>query len=99
MKVLIILSIIFLVGCEDYPQYRTITKLNFACTDEVTDKRASFTLECIKGANPKSDEEPEDWIRICKSMATETYCKREAVKVNQVRYNSSVWWEDMEVVK
>ena len=44
------------------------------CDTSTIESRASFTLQCINNANPKSDEEPEDWIRVCKDMAEETYC-------------------------
>jgi hypothetical protein len=46
------------------------------CKDESIEHRASFTLECIKNANPSSDEEPEDWIRECEYMALNLYCKK-----------------------
>ena len=44
------------------------------CDTSTAPIRATFTLTCISNANPKSDEEPEDWIRLCKKMADETYC-------------------------
>lgn len=33
-----------------------------------------FILDCIKNANPKSDEEPEDWIYMCKNMSLDLFC-------------------------
>ena len=38
-------------------------------------EQAVFVLECIKNANPKSDEEPEDWIGDCKTMSNDLFCE------------------------
>lgn len=67
------LFLFMLIGCSssDVVFTRTIQ----SCDNSTTEKRAQFTLECIENANPKSDEEPEDWIMICKTMAEATYCK------------------------
>jgi len=37
-------------------------------------EQSVFILDCIKNANPKSDEEPEDWIYMCKNMSLDLYC-------------------------
>ena len=78
MKNYILILAVFLSGCsnpnnplEDW-EPTTITK----CSDSVTESIARFTLKCIENANPKSDEEPEDWINVCKDMAESTYCKK-----------------------
>ena len=57
------------------------------CPVETIEKRASFTLECIKNGNPKSDEEPEDWIRICKDMAKDLYCTEARFNVTRKCYD------------
>ena len=38
---------------------------------------ADFALTCIENANPKSDEEPEDWIDKCQNMAMNLLCKED----------------------
>lgn len=31
-------------------------------------------LKCVLNGNPKSDEEPEDWIPVCAKVAKEVWC-------------------------
>ena len=83
-------------GCDKPPQYRTILRMDNICATESSDKRAAFTLTCIDSANPKSDEEPEDWILLCEKMATDTYCQKTTVTVDQVKLKGS-WWKDISV--
>jgi len=49
-----------------------------SCTDESRASRGQFILDCIRNGNPKSDEEPEGWINICKSLAESTLCDTES---------------------
>ena len=71
---LLIFLIVQCSGCkEDY----VIQTEYFVCSDDTVEDRAQFVLECIENANPKSDEEPEDWIGICQRMADSNYCKKE----------------------
>ena len=44
-----------------------------ACSAEITEKKAAFTLKCLANANPKADEEPEGWIHKCADMANDLY--------------------------
>jgi len=53
------------------------------CYQNSADSRASFILQCINNANPRSDEEPEDWIRQCQIMAEETLCPVRTVIVTE----------------
>ena len=43
-----------------------------------TVEQAKFVLTCIKNANPKSDEEPEDWIYECKNMSLDMFCTKKS---------------------
>ena len=40
-----------------------------------TPEQNAWVLGCLEAANPKSDEEPEDWIGECLYMATMQFCK------------------------
>ena len=80
MKIMILVFTILilpLTGCGGVkkPFEYTTRASEPVCDDESIPLRAEFTLQCIANANPKSDEEPEDWIHQCEDMATELYCK------------------------
>ena len=75
-------------GCSE----RTIVEVDFVCEEDMTEKIAAFTLRCIEGANPKSDEEPEDWIKLCPEMAEKTYCRETQVEFTQWRDCSGCAW-------
>ncbi|MCP4262922.1 MAG: hypothetical protein GY774_36240 [Planctomycetes bacterium] len=82
---------LFLVGCDDAPKYRTYHELEHVCAADTVPARAEFTLQCIANANPKSDEEPEDWIRLCLEMAVDTYCELQSYKVTEVKLKGGYW--------
>lgn len=44
------------------------------CSPEQNEQIAAWVLKCIEVANPKADEEPEDWIYQCKRTAKQTLC-------------------------
>ena len=63
------------------------------CTMESSEKRADFILQCIDNANPKSDEEPEDWIGKCQNMAEQTLCPEiTMVKTERCASNMGCVW-------
>ena len=95
-KILMIMVLASLVGCDWEPE-RTVNRMDFICDDSTVEKRADFTLKCISGANPKSDEEPEDWIRLCQKMAIENYCPAKSVMVLQYKECRDCWWQDSTV--
>gem|GEM_PF-2941133 len=76
MKKAILFSVIFFAfGCSDQTgKQRDFVSMEPECDKQTIEKRAYFILECIKRANPISDEEPEDWIGKCEDMAVSTYC-------------------------
>lgn len=83
MRVLALALLACIEGCSKrIEDVRTGSEM--VCTGDQT-KRAIWVQECIKNANPKSDEEPEDWIRECERVSIETYCNRRSY--NYVRYD------------
>ena len=66
-----LLCLVLLIGCEKNP---ITTVHQYYCSYESQDKRAVFISECIKNANPMSDEEPEDMIKGCTRAAENLYC-------------------------
>lgn len=98
-KLLIVLLSVLLVslsGCSD--QERVIDKIEIICSDTSKKERAEFTLQCIKNANPNSDEEPEDWIYMCERMAKKNFCDEETVSVRQFK-QSGGYWRDVEIIQ
>ena len=74
-----IIASIFIVatlsGCEsEMGIERDFITVDRVCADTVSEVIGEFTLHCIDNANPKSDEEPEDWIDMCHEMAVDIYC-------------------------
>lgn len=75
---------VLLTGCSsEEGMQRVITDYEKHCTQDTMTKRAEFILSCIENGNPKSDEEPEDWIGKCKEMAEDTYCPLEKAITTQ----------------
>lgn len=95
-KIMMILVVgLFLSGCGN-AEDETIIQYEYDtwCTVETTDKRAKFIVECIANANPKSDEEPEDWIRSCQYMGEDTFCEKKEIKVTLFRAGgSNTFWK------
>lgn len=80
-------------GCAD-PKGSTREYVNTQafCTEDTKKERSDFILSCIEAANPKSDEEPEDWIHVCQKMAEETLCSRVRVlRHEQCAYGDSLF--------
>jgi len=92
MKKLIIATALLLVltACGE-DEYSTHMKEDTVCENSSNSKRADFILSCIKNANPRSDEEPEDWIRQCQYIAEETYCELKTVKVTMYKPSGGFW--------
>ncbi|MCP5004805.1 MAG: hypothetical protein GY941_12820 [Planctomycetes bacterium] len=90
-KQVLCVLIILLAGCDDEPKYRTSYEMAPACNADTVAARAEFTLQCIGNANPKSDEEPEDWIDICLDMAVSTYCELKSYEVIEFKQDGGYW--------
>jgi hypothetical protein len=71
-----LLFILFLTNCmniADDPRLH----YEYECPPEKNDQVAAWVLKCIEVANPKADEEPEDWIRQCEKTAKSTLCDQQ----------------------
>ena len=90
-----ILIALLCVGCTNREETRTTERLRKHCEQDTTDVRASFILQCIANGNPKSDEEPEDWIKQCQYMAEDTYCTSKPYVITQLCGSSlgCIWYE------
>ena len=69
-----------LLSCSSLSRLQYQNQLHCESADVVL--QAKFILNCIANANPKSDEEPEDWLPMCEAMAQRMYC----VKIHGFRY-------------
>ena len=90
IKLLTILPLLALTACGE-DEYSTYMRQDLVCDASSVSQRSDFILSCIKNANPKSDEEPEDWIKDCQDMAEETYCELKTVKVTMYKPAGSFW--------
>lgn len=97
-KILIALTFLFVAtGCTDKEELRTKVRYEKYCTTKTSEVRADFILNCIKNGNPKSDEEPEDWIWLCGKMAKETYCPTIPMEITEVcGGNTSCFWYEVD---
>jgi len=57
----------------------------------------SHYVECAAAANPKSDEEPEDWLNKCRDMAREACCPLTKGVVYNYDYGERYWipWDEV----
>ncbi len=88
--IITLVLLISLTACGE-DEYSTHMKQDLVCDASSVSQRADFILSCIKNANPKSDEEPEDWITYCQDMAEETYCELQTVRVTKYKPAGSFW--------
>lgn len=66
-----VLLALLLAGC--IPEHPTSWHAWRVCCDDKA--RAEWTLACTGSANPRSDDEPEDWIDECGEQAEEIFCR------------------------
>lgn len=66
--------VMLLSACTPKPDTVDPSYDTYACDAVQSEKLSAFILKCIESANPKSDEEPEDWIELCQKMGRETLC-------------------------
>ena len=69
MKELFLITIL-LAGCSPYVEVRS----GFYCPETVKRKITDFIINCANAANPMSDEEGEDLVYGCASIAEKIYC-------------------------
>lgn len=70
MKIFL-LSSLLLFSCSEI---KNETHYERMCTNHDSNELQTFILDCIKRANPMSDEEPEDYIRQCQYTAETVIC-------------------------
>ena len=86
-------AVVSISACDNkVGEVRTRVVVNSECDESTTEKRAAFTLQCIANANPKSDEEPEDWVWLCHRMAEQTYCPEIKYQVFERCIRASSSW-------
>ena len=84
--------LLFFLSCN------TDQKVGYFVPEEKKDAQRAWILECIEKANPRSDEEPEDWIVQCEDTSLRLYGNLLRVKYTDrsqnVRIDSlEVWGE------
>ncbi len=82
---------VVLFGCEAAERTRTITE--YDCNTSTAQDRAEFILDCLEAGNPKSDEEPEDWIPLCMRKADQLFCKKRKFVVTETKKVGGFWTE------
>ena len=91
-----IFALVLLTSCSQ-AEDRSVKRIITSCKG-VKPSVANFTLQCIKNANPVSDEEPEDWIPLCKKMAIDIFCTKITITVKQHKEKYS-YWKDEEIIE
>lgn len=93
-KHLVVLSLAVISGCTQYPVYRETSELSSEdASPEQVESISKFTSDCVKNANPKSDEEPEDWLYICKNMAIEIHLRKKQAILYQRKECGGCYWK------
>lgn len=71
-KILVIIACIFSIyACGETTSIKSRTKYEYS--EDAKPKISKFINACISSGNPKSDEEPEDWIGMCMDKGDEIY--------------------------
>ena len=71
MKYIILLSLLILNSCSDYPMERVAYE--YAIPDSNVLKAEHFMIEICRVSNPNSDEEPEDMIKQAERTVMQLY--------------------------
>ena len=89
MKLLLVLLTLCVYACDSSTiAYRHVVP------EELRQEQRVWVLECIGRANPQSDEEPEDWVRMCHVTSIELY----GVRTKGINYRVSgkrAYWESI----
>lgn len=92
MKLFSLCVAFLLVGCGP-GEIRERQKTFVECDQTTAERRSEFILRCIEGGNPKSDEEPEDWMPLCMRKADDLFCPKKAYVVTEQDQGS--WWMEI----
>lgn len=68
----LIVFVVFMLGCDNPDRPKPIKPKLSHC--DTSQEQREWVSNCVRDANPKSDEEPEDWIRECYEMSVKLYC-------------------------
>lgn len=100
MKLISIFILLLTITACSEPATRTIVIKEHVCNPNNVEEHAKFILQCIANANPRSDEEPEDWLYICEEMAKKMYCPKQDVYIDQYKNrNSAIWLDSPSIIK
>jgi len=91
MKRLIFAAIGFLIACDaQYIEFRQVVP------EEKREAQQKWILDCVEKANPKSDEEPEDWIRMCAFESRKLFGTRTRGALMENGCHGRMHWEPSE---
>ena len=102
MKIALLVTSLLLVACENPSgETRIRIKTIYECDEQQKKESADFILKCIANGNPKSDEEPEDWIGMCEDMAHRNICTQNIYDITEQCQSSdySCDWYDWQEIK
>ena len=91
-KLFMLIPILFVVfACEPIVSSDSMEVYyrRYCSTPEQQECFGDRNIACIDAANPKSDEEPEDWLPHCRKMAREACCPL----TKGIKYMSSSGYE------
>lgn len=90
--IIAVLSLALLAGCGSRrgEVYSRVSADNWCEGHEV--EYRDFVASCIKDANPKSDEEPEDWISQCEQTGKRIICPIRSTVTTYLCTNSDCSW-------
>lgn len=83
MRLAIIVALT-LTGCSVAERTWEPTILRSCETEAERTALQAWILECIERANPKSDEEPEDWMPTCEAIGRRAICVTEIAAVQKL---------------
>jgi hypothetical protein len=95
---LLVIVVLVLSGCSG-EEIGYKVKNVYDCSEDIDQARAVFLLNCIKNANPNSDEEPEDWLYICERISLNTYCPKKQVRYQVKRSCFMCAWYETGVIQ
>ena len=73
--VILALLVLLLTGCNSDNREEPI-RVAERTSIQGNKEAAEFILQCAKNSNPMSDEEPEDMLEACRTIAGEIYGKK-----------------------
>lgn len=81
MRAYMIPVLLLAAGCFGGDRWPYLKYEHRCTTEEQREKLATWVAQCIKDANPMSDEEPEDWVYQCEITGSKMLCEEVPVVV------------------